>query len=191
MDELILPGEEEMRIMNVTFRALPCHMAEKSSSFIITPQALKNMLHLFKSLGMPKLRITLSSDGIDLYTRLGTGLLGLYAWDMVVLYGARWFPGFMIEIPLLKVPIPSDESSTSQIASSSASTSQIGSSSASTSQMTNPDIGSTSEVSGSDSSACRLSKNQRSAIKLAVMMSIFAASGVLMSEVSKLIDKII
>nr|GFA75735.1 hypothetical protein [Tanacetum cinerariifolium] len=77
MDELILPGEEEIRIMNVTFRALPCHMAEKSSSFIITPQAFKNMLHLFKSLGMPKLRIPLSSDGIDLYTRLGTGLLGL------------------------------------------------------------------------------------------------------------------
>nr|GFA89998.1 hypothetical protein [Tanacetum cinerariifolium] len=94
----------------------------------------------------------------------------------------NFYPFTQIEIPLLEVPIPSDESSTSQIASSSASTSQIGSSSASTSQMTNPDIGSTSEVSGSDSSACRLSKNQRSAIKLAVMMSIFAASGVLMSE---------
>nr|GEX29956.1 Gag-Pol polyprotein [Tanacetum cinerariifolium] len=77
MDELILPGDEEMRIINVTFRALPYHMAEKSSSFIITPQALKNMLHLFKSLGMPKLRIPLSSDGIDLYTRLGTGLLSM------------------------------------------------------------------------------------------------------------------
>ncbi|GJT05979.1 hypothetical protein Tco_0840441 [Tanacetum coccineum] len=48
--------------------------------------------------------------------------------------------------------------------------------------MTNPDIGSTSEVSGSDNPARRLSENQRSAIKLAVMMSIFVASGVLMSE---------
>nr|GEV34280.1 ribonuclease H-like domain-containing protein [Tanacetum cinerariifolium] len=51
-----------------------------------------------------------------------------------------------IEIPLLEVPIPSYESSTSQIASSSANTSLTGSSSANTSQMTNLNIGSTSDT---------------------------------------------
>nr|GEY79728.1 putative 39 kda protein in mitochondrial s-1 and s-2 dna [Tanacetum cinerariifolium] len=81
--------------------------------------------------------------------------------DLLIAF-ENFYPFTQIEIPLLEVPIPSDESSTSQ--------------------MTNPDIGSTSEVSGSDSSPRRLSENQRSAIKLAVMMSIFAASGVLMSE---------
>nr|GFB33995.1 hypothetical protein [Tanacetum cinerariifolium] len=100
----------------------------------------------------------------------------------------NFYPFTQIEIPLLEVTIPSDESSTSQISSCSVSTSQIGSSSASTSQMTNPDIGSTSDVSGSDSPAHRLNENQRSAIKLAVMMSIFLASGVLMGYTTK-IDK--
>ncbi|GJY63584.1 hypothetical protein Tco_0465044 [Tanacetum coccineum] len=241
MDEMMLqgPGEDEMRIMN----------------------ALKNMLHLFKSLGMPRLRIPLSSDGIDLYTRLGTGLLGLVnkrskqvlieaitfykgeftrimvlvclgygctVWYTVSpgVYGMplptelfppdatyvdffrdhfchplfkrltfleskyiigdlltafeNFYPFTQIEVPLLEV---SDASSTA-----SSSTSQIGSSSASTSQLTNPDIGSTSEVSGSASPAHRLSENQRSTIKLGLMMSIFLASGVLM-EYSTQIDK--
>ncbi|GKA99460.1 hypothetical protein Tco_0827397 [Tanacetum coccineum] len=170
MDEMMLQGpeEDEIQIMNVTFRSLPCHMTENSSSFLITPQAFKNMLHLFKSLGMPKLRIPLSSNGIDLYTRLGIGLLGLYAWDMVVLYGTWCLPGFMIEVPLLKVSdasstasIASSSTSTSQIGSSSASTSQIGSNSASTSQLTNPDIGSTSEFRGSESLAHHLSEKSK------------------------------
>ncbi|GKE87963.1 hypothetical protein Tco_1565438 [Tanacetum coccineum] len=123
----------------------------------------------------------------------------------LVLKGPR-SKGLMAAILLFSTPSQASSSaSTSQMtipdigsssqASSSASTSQItlpdigstseASSSASTSQITLPDIGSTSEASSSASTAPRLTKNQRSAIKLAVIMSIFVASGVLMSEVPK------
>ncbi|GKA90126.1 hypothetical protein Tco_0811938 [Tanacetum coccineum] len=191
IDELILPGEDEMRIMNVTFRALPYG------------------IDLYTRLGTGLLGLVnkcskqVLIEAITFYKGEFTRIMvlvclgyGCTIWYTAVpeVYGmalpTELFPPDATYVDFFrdKVTIPSDESSTSQIASSSANTSQIGSSSASTSQMTNPDIGSTSEVSGSDNPARRLSENQRSAIKLAVMMSIFVASGVLMKYSTK-IDK--
>nr|GEW83109.1 hypothetical protein [Tanacetum cinerariifolium] len=111
--------------------------------------------------------------------------------DELILPGEEEMHIMNIEIPLLQVTIPSDERSTSQITSSSASTSQIRSSSASTSQMTNPDIGSTSDVSDSDSPAHRLSENQRSAIKLVVMMSIFVSRGILIESIDEVYRELV
>ena len=252
MDELILPGESDLRIMNVTFRSHPCHMVENSNSFIITSEAMKNMLYLFKSLSMPRTRISLSAEGVEFYTRMGTGLLGLVnkrskrilieaitfyqgeftrimvlvclgygcsVWYTVApgVYGMplptelfpsdatyadffrdhfghplfkkmtfieskyiisdlltafeNYYPFNQIEIPLVEV---TEASNSSQIVSN-----------------TNPDMGSTSDVGSHSSPAHRLSENQRSAIKLGLMMAIFIASGVLMSEVPKLVDMMI
>ncbi|GKE16788.1 hypothetical protein Tco_1424365 [Tanacetum coccineum] len=77
IDELLLQGDDELRIMEVAFRALPCHDDYGVSSIIITRRAIKNMLLIFKSLSMPQLKVPLSSKGIYLYTRLGIGLRGL------------------------------------------------------------------------------------------------------------------
>ncbi|GJU46401.1 ribosomal protein S11 [Tanacetum coccineum] len=102
-------------------------------------------------------------------------------------------PSSKIEIPILEVSTPSQASSsasTSQMTIPDIGSSSQASSSASTSQMTLPDIGSTSEASSSASTAPRLTKNQRSAIKLAVMMSIFVASGVLMELITLEYDAI-
>nr|GEY96734.1 hypothetical protein [Tanacetum cinerariifolium] len=52
-------------------------MVGEASSFLLTPQALKNLVYLFRSIGIPQNREALSVEGAALYTRLGTGLLGV------------------------------------------------------------------------------------------------------------------
>jgi hypothetical protein len=273
IDEMLVQGEgSELRIMNIAFRSLPYHIDYTCSSFLINHSAIKNMLYIMKSLSMPQMRIPLSSEGVELYTRLCTGLRGLVnnrsrvLIESLIHYNGEfsrilvlvslgvgctvWYtvaPGdagmapptelFPIDVdhiqffrdsfahPLFKkmsfieskyiigevmsafenfypfsnIDIPVLEVSTQ--ASSSASTSQMtladvgstseASSSASTSQMTLADVGSTSEASSSASTAPRLSENKRSAIKLAVIMSILVGSGVLISEVPNLVDSLI
>ncbi|GJZ50452.1 hypothetical protein Tco_0604642 [Tanacetum coccineum] len=99
----------------------------------------------------------------------------------------NFYPFNQIDIPVLEVGIPSQATTSASLTTiPDIGSSSQASTSASSSQMTIPEIGSTSEASSSI--APRLSENQRSIIKLAVMMSIFVASGVLMVYTTK-IDK--
>lgn len=267
--DLILksPSVNELKIMSVQFRSHPSHKESEGSTFLVTPEAVKNLVHLFRSLGIPESRLTLSDRGYALYTRLGTGLLGLVnktskriliealtfyngeftrimvlvylgygctVWYMAAkgLYGSplptvlypqdasyvdffresfshplyqklsfietkylmndllKSFETFnpftqQIEVPLTGVSEASSSSSSSQIASSS----QIGGSTPL--QLPTPEIDSSPEVSVIERPPHRFSENTRAAIKLGLTMSIFLASGVLMSEVANLVDKLL
>nr|GFA08093.1 hypothetical protein [Tanacetum cinerariifolium] len=71
--------EDEFQIMSVHFRSHPSHMVGEASTFLLTPQGVKNLVHLFRSLGIPQNKEALSAKGAALYTRLGTGLLSVNA----------------------------------------------------------------------------------------------------------------
>ncbi|GJR72582.1 hypothetical protein Tco_0084947 [Tanacetum coccineum] len=164
IDELILQGDDELRITEVAFRTLPCHI----------DYGLRQVLHGFFCSSSIKKMTYLESNFI-----IGT-LLTAYE---------NFYPFTQIDILVLEVGIPSQ--ATTSASSSLTTIPDIGSSSqASTStrssQMTIPEIGSTSEANSS--TPPRLSENQRSTINLTVMMSIFVASSVLMGYTTK-IDK--
>nr|GEU76895.1 hypothetical protein [Tanacetum cinerariifolium] len=136
MDELILSGEEEMCIMNVTFRALPCHMAEKSRYgctvwYTVVPEvygmALPTELFPPNATYVDFFRDSFSHP---LFKRL-TFIKSKYIIGDLLTTFENFYPFTQIEISLLEVTIPSYESS------------------------------STSDVSGSDSPARRLSKKSK------------------------------
>nr|GEW89446.1 hypothetical protein [Tanacetum cinerariifolium] len=80
IDDLLLkrPVEDEFQIMSVHFRSHPSHMVGEASSFLLTPQALKNLVHLFRSLGIPQNR-DISRRSIFIYqTRNRIARCGFY-----------------------------------------------------------------------------------------------------------------